>query len=105
MGNLRLKMIQEMIEQDPNDPTLYVMLAYEYFEDQKYLETIETIQTYLQMASDEGAIYKILGQSLEQLGEAEAARRAYEQGIAAAMKHGHKSLAAEIQELLKKFQE
>jgi len=103
MGHSRLDMIKELLRQEPHDPTLYVMLAYEYFEGERYPETIDTIQAYLQMTSDEGAIYKILGQSLEQLEKAEEARRAYEQGVASAMRHGHKSLAAEFQDLLKKF--
>ncbi len=65
-----------------------------------YEETVEELKAYLSLKADEGAAYRILGESLLKLGKKEEAREAYKKGIEAALKHNHPGMAEEFQETL-----
>ena len=97
----RIEALKAMLDKEPGDPMLYYLLGNEYFKAGMYGKTIETIRTYLSLADDEGAAYRILAQSLERIGDISEARLAYQQGIKAAHLHGHPGMAAEFEEALK----
>ena len=97
----RIDALIGMLEQDPNDAMLYYFLGSEYVKAERYGEAIEAIRTYLNLAEDEGAAYRTLAQSLERVGNVSEARIAYQQGIQAAIRHGHPGMAAEFEEALK----
>ncbi|MGH7412361.1 MAG: tetratricopeptide repeat protein [Candidatus Methylomirabilis sp.] len=99
----RIDALKEMLEKDPSDATLYYFLGNEYLKVGKYAETIEAIRTYLSLATDEGAAYRTLAQSLERTGKIVEARIAYQQGIDAANLHSHPGMAAEFEQALKEL--
>ena len=53
------------------------MLANEYFKDERWSDTVAILRDYLARAKDEGAAYRLLGRSLRNLGDDEAARAAF----------------------------
>ena len=59
------------------------MLANEYFKEERWSDTVAVLRDYLARAKDEGAAYRLLGRSLRNLGDEEAARAAFLQGAAA----------------------
>jgi E3 SUMO-protein ligase RanBP2 len=75
-------------------------LANEYLKIEDYANAISTLVDYLHKANDEGAAYGMLARAYERIGEKENAKNAYAQGIIAAEKHGHPSMAGEYQEIL-----
>jgi predicted Zn-dependent protease len=97
----RIEALLQLIAQDPNDGTSHYMLGNEYFKAQKHFEAIQSLRRYLQLADDEGAAYRILAQCCERLGDVEGARQAYQDGLAAATRHGHQPLIDEYAQALR----
>ena len=58
----------------------------------------------LEFDPDYSAAWKLLGRTLADSGDATAARRTYEQGIAAAIKRGDKQAEKEMRVFLKRLQ-
>lgn len=90
-----------MLAQDPGDPTLHYMLGNEYFKAQMFEEAVTTFHQYVALADDEGAVYRMVAQSLEKLGRVEEARQAYRDGLAAATRHRHQPMMEEYTQALK----
>lgn len=105
METSRLERLKAMLQSDPGDPMLHYMLANEYFKLKKYAETVEHVETYLKHREDEGAAYRILGHALLKLGRIEEARRAFQDGVKAALKYHHPGMAEEFEEILKELEE
>jgi predicted Zn-dependent protease len=99
----RIDALKGMLEKSPKDAMLHYFLGNEYFRLRKYGEAIEAIQTYLNLAEDEGAAYRTLAQSLERIGKISEAQLAYRQGIEAATRHGHPGMAAEFEAAVKEL--
>lgn len=91
----RIEALQQMLAQDPEDATLHYMLGNEYFKVQMHDQAVGSLRRYLALTDDEGAVYRILAQALIRLGEMEAARQAYQDGLAAATRHGHQPMIEE----------
>ena len=70
-------------------PSVIPMLSYE--------DGIAALTDYLSMNDDEGAAYRMLGFAYEKLRRFAEARDAYRQGIEAASKHHHPSMANEFE--------
>ena len=100
MTTSRITALNEMLTREPNDTTLHYMLGNEYFKTQMYDEAVATFRRYLTLADDEGAVYRMLAQSLERLGKIEEARQAYRDGLAAATRHGHQPMIEEYTQAL-----
>jgi len=100
MSTSRIAALQQMIAQDPRDGTAHYMLGHEYFKAQDYAAAVTTLRAYLALAEDEGAAYRMLAQSLARLGQTEDARRAYQDGLAAARRHNHQPLIEEYTQAL-----
>ena len=97
----RIEALLALVAQDPSDGTSHYMLGYEYFKAQKYPEAVRTLRRYLQLSDDEGAAYRLLAQSLEQLGDVEGTRTAYQDGLAAATRHRHQPMIHEYTQALR----
>jgi Flp pilus assembly protein TadD len=76
------------------------MLGLEYFKAQMYDEAVATIRQYLALADDEGAVYRMLADSLMRLGRTDDARQAYRDGLAAATRHSHQPMIDEYTQAL-----
>ena len=91
----RIEILEQMLAQDPEDATLHYMLGNEYFKAQMHDQAAGSLRRYLALADDEGAAYRTLAQALIRLGKMEAARQAYQDGLAAATRHGHQPMIEE----------
>lgn len=97
----RTEALEQLLSQDPTDVTLHYMLGNEYFKAQMYDQAVTTLRRYLSLSDDEGAAYRVLAQALEKLGKAEEARRAFQDGLAAATRHKHQPMIEEYTQALK----
>lgn len=97
MAESRIAVFQKMLASDPANTAVRFGLANELLKLERYDEAAAELQTYLQQANDQGNAYGKLAQALERLGRIDEARAAYEQGIAAAQRHGHPGMAQEFQ--------
>lgn len=89
-----------MLASEPDNTMVLFGLANEYLKTQDYANAIPALVDYLHKADDEGAAYGMLAKAYEKIGAKEKAKSAYEQGIVAAKKHGHPSMAEEYREIL-----
>ncbi len=103
MATSRIAALQDMLTREPNDVTTHYMLGNEYFKAQMYDQAVETFRRYLSLADDEGAVYRMLAQSLIGLGKLDEARQVYRDGLAAATRHGHQPMIEEYTQALKEL--
>jgi Flp pilus assembly protein TadD len=96
----RLDALRRMAEQRPDDPRTLFGLALEYERAGDWDATVRTLRRYLELATDEGNAYGRLGHALNQLGLTDEARAAYREGVDAAHRHGHPTMAMEFEEAL-----
>ena len=101
MKTSRIEALLQLLAQDPSDGTSHYMLGNEYFKAQKYAEAVQALRRYLQLSEDEGAAYRLLAQSFERLDDPNGARQAYQEGLAAATRHGHQPLIDEYTQALR----
>ena len=98
MSSSRRQQLEALREKDPANTLTLLMLANEYFKEERWADTIAVLRDYLAHARDEGAAYRLLGNSLRRLGDPEAARTAFRDGARVAREHGHDGMAAEFDE-------
>jgi len=97
MGESRIDLFRKMLEADPGNTTVRFGLANELLKLERFEEAVAELQEYLAEADDQGAGYGKLAQALDRLGRTDEARSAYEEGIAAANRHGHPGMAQDFQ--------
>jgi predicted Zn-dependent protease len=100
MAETRIELFKKMLAGEPANTAVRFGLANELFKLERFEEAAGELQTYLNQADDQGAAYGKLAQALERLGRVEEARAAYQQGIAAANRHGHPGMAEEFETAL-----
>jgi E3 SUMO-protein ligase RanBP2 len=96
----RLAALLRLLETRPDDPRAHFGLALEYESAGQWSDAVTHLERYLELARDEGNAYGRLGSALRRLGRDDEARAAYRQGIDAAYRHGHPSMAADFEEVL-----
>ncbi len=96
----RVEIFKQMLESDPANTMVMFGLANEYLKAEDFASAIPALQNYLAQADDEGAGYGMLAKAFEKTNRRDEAKAAYQQGIAAANKHGHPSMAADFAETL-----
>lgn len=100
MENPRIDALRKMVERNPNDARLRFGLANEYEKLGRWELAAQALREYLALAEDEGNAWGRLGRALRELGRDAEARDAYRNGIDAANRHGHPSMAAEFEDVL-----
>lgn len=100
MTNPRIDNLRRMLEKHPDDARLRFGLALEYEKLGQWDDVAEQLERYLQLTEDEGNAWGRLGAALRHLDRDEEARAAYRQGIDAAARHNHPTMAAEFEEIL-----
>jgi Flp pilus assembly protein TadD len=103
MDDTRIEPLRRMAEQHPRDPRPRFGLALEYERQGRWQDAVRELRAYLELAQDEGNAYGRLGRALRELGDHEEAREAYRQGIEAAYRHGHPTMAMEFEEVLEEW--
>ena len=100
MAEERIAALLKMAEARPDDPRARFGLALEYERAGRWAEAAEELRRYLGMTADEGNAYGRLARALRRLGRDEEAREAYRQGIEAAYRHNHPTMAGEFEDEL-----
>jgi Flp pilus assembly protein TadD len=100
MASDRIAVLQRMIDRNPGDARARFGLALEYEKLGNWHEAAAQLRAYLDQSDDEGNAWGRLGHALRQLGHDEEARAVYQQGIDAARRHGHPTMAMEFEEVL-----
>ncbi|MCA1573446.1 MAG: hypothetical protein LC770_02685 [Acidobacteria bacterium] len=95
MSSSRIEIFKQILETDPGNGNVLFGLAKEYEKAGLNQELVETLNQYLEGSDDEGNAYGMLGSAYEKIGDRLNARKAYERGVAAALSHGHPSMAEE----------
>lgn len=91
----RIEVFEQMLLSDPDNTLVMFGLAKEYEKAGRTEDVVRVLSEYLQRTDDEGNAYGMLAGAYERLGQRDEARRAYEQGVEAAARHGHPSMAEE----------
>jgi Tfp pilus assembly protein PilF len=89
-----------MFERDPNDTFLTYAIALEHKKAGHHAEAIEWFHKVLAKDPSYCVAYHMAGQTHEDAGEIDAAKRAYRDGIAAAAKCGDAHAMGEMQAAL-----
>jgi Flp pilus assembly protein TadD len=89
-----------MLDAHPDDPRPRFGLALEYEKEERWDDAVEALRGYLARTDDEGNAWGRLGAALRHLGRDDEAREAYQQGIDAANRHGHPTMAGEFEDVL-----
>lgn len=97
MAESRIELFKKMLNDDPNNTTVRFGLANDLLKLERFEEAANELKTYLSQANDQGNAYGKLAQALERLGRIDEAREAYQQGIAAANRHGHPGMAQDFE--------
>jgi Flp pilus assembly protein TadD len=92
----RLAALERMLGNRPDDSRLRFGLALEYLNAGRTEEAVKELRAYLGATDDEGNGWGRLGAALTDLGREEEARDAYRNGIEAAVRHGHPTMAEEL---------
>lgn len=101
--NNRVAALQKMLEKNPDDVRAHFGIAAELEKEQRWPEMIEHLQKYLTQADDQGNAWGRLAKALSASGRTTEAIAAYQNGIAAAQRHGHPSMAAEFEEAVEEL--
>ena len=96
----RIEALKKMAAAHPNDSRPRFGLAMEYEKAERWDDAVAALREYLSLADDEGNAYGRLGKALRHLGREDEAKDAYRQGIDAANRHGHPTMAMEFEEVL-----
>jgi Flp pilus assembly protein TadD len=96
----RIDALRKMAEARPTDPRPRFGLALEMEKAGRWDDAVTELRAYLSLTDDEGNAYGRLGNALRRLGEDDDAKQAYQQGIEAAYRHGHPTMAGEFEQVL-----
>jgi predicted Zn-dependent protease len=100
MAASRIEIFEQMLAGDPGNTMVMFGLAKEYEKAGDEAKLIETLESYLAGADDEGNAYGMLARAYERTREADKARAAYQRGIEVATAHGHPGMAQEYRTIL-----
>ena len=90
-----------MLADRPADARLRFGLALEYDRAGRTQDSIRELRAYLDQSEDQGNAWGRLGALLLKVGCEDEAREAYRRGVEQATKHGHPTMAAELEAALK----
>lgn len=94
----RLEALLDLHRQDPADADLLFMIAAEHASAGRHVEALPWLAQYVAKGRDVGAGWALMADCHQALGDGEARRAALQDGIAAALRGGHPTLAAELRE-------
>jgi predicted Zn-dependent protease len=92
----RARSLERMLEKRPDDGRVRFALAVEYLNQGRTEEGVRELRAYLGSSDDEGNAWGRLASALVDLGRPDEARDAYREGIAAAERYGHPTMAEEF---------
>ncbi|MDR0786760.1 MAG: hypothetical protein LBG44_02735 [Gemmatimonadota bacterium] len=99
----RIESLKKMLSARPDDPRAHFGLAVEYERLALWPEVVSHLESYLQLTEDQGNAWGRLARACLRTGDTTRARDAFQRGIAAATRHGHPSMAMELEEELEEM--
>lgn len=99
----RIAALRKMAQSRPDDPRPRFGLAMEYEKAGLWDDVIGELRAYLSLTDDEGNAYGRLAKALREVGRDDEAKAAYQQGIDAAYRHGHPTMAGEFEDILENW--
>lgn len=100
MATNRIDILKQMLDQDPNNSFARYGLAMEYSKSGDLKGSVTEFKSLIASDSTYVAAYYHCGQALEKLGDLDAARAIYQQGLDASLKKGDLHTRAEIEAAL-----
>jgi Tfp pilus assembly protein PilF len=100
MATNRLDILKQMLQQDPTNVFARYGLAMEYAKVGELKQAVSEFRSVISSDAAYVAAYYHCGQALEKLGDVDAARAIYEEGVAASLKKGDVHTRAEIEAAL-----
>ncbi len=96
----RLATILGLADENPQEPMPQVMAGNELLNAGEPARALEYLGRYVALlpGGDLGAAYRMMGRAHLALGDRQASRRAFEQGLGSALAHGHGDLAGAIRQ-------
>jgi predicted Zn-dependent protease len=88
MSQQRIEALLAMAEAQPEEVMVWYGLANEYFKLERWREAAEALHRVVTLNPDYTSAYQMLGSSHMNLGEREAARTAWREGVAVAERTG-----------------
>jgi tetratricopeptide (TPR) repeat protein len=101
----RIAALERMLLTRPDDARLRFGLALEYEKAGRAEDAVRALEAYLEASEDQGNAWGRLAALQAGLGRHDEARAAYRKGIDQANKHGHPSMANELQAALEDMEE
>lgn len=96
----RLQQLEEMLQDDPNDPELRYMVAMEHASRGDDAGAVRVFRELIRVAPDYPPAYHQAGRALHRLGQIDEARAVLRAGIPVALRQGNQHAAGEMQELV-----
>jgi predicted Zn-dependent protease len=96
----RIEVFEQMLANDPDNTMVLFGLANEYLKNDEQTKGIKALEDYIEKSDDEGAAFGMLSKAYEDAGDIEKAVKLLEEGIEAALSHGHPTMAGEFNERL-----
>src|SRR5919201_2740353 len=96
----RLKMLKEILSQNPADRFARYGLAMEYSKSGQIKEALQEFNALLELDPDYSAAYFMAAQTLAREGRNQDARKKLEDGVAAAIRTGNAHARSEMQAML-----
>ena len=100
VDDARIAALRKMSDARPDDARPRFGLALEYEKAEAWEDVVRELREYLARTQDQGNAYGRLGAALRRLGRDDEAKDAYRQGVDAAYRHGHPTMAGEFEQLL-----
>src|SRR5688500_3528964 len=100
MTNPKLDSFRATVAKSPNNALAHYGVANEALKAGLFEEALAHYREYLARADDEGNAYGKMAEALQALGRLADARDALRQGIIASERHGHPTMASELEERL-----
>ncbi len=100
----RLDSLMELQRADPEDSDLDYMIASELVSAGRTVDAVTWLERHVARGPDVGAGWSLLADCHVLLGNVSAARHSLEQGIPAALRSGHPTLASELRDRLENLE-
>lgn len=98
-----LESLEKMLDKGVDNVLLRFGLGKGYLDAGDYPRAIEHLQRCVAFDPNYSAAWKLLGKALQADGQTDAARNAWEQGVAAAQAHGDKQAEKEMNVFMRKL--